>query len=164
MLLRLLKHLFLGPYRYLRYFGGSGLSKLEAAVVASEELHSAQLRLAIDPSMNLISVLRGVSPRERALELFGLLRVWDTQERSGVLVFIQLADGAIEIVADRGLNQRIPSARWEEACQSLKAAFSDRRYLGGVDEAIQEISKVLASEFPPKIGNINELPDRPILV
>ena len=45
--------------------------------------------------------------------MFGKLRVWDTEHNNGVLIYLLLAEHAIEIVADRGLNEQVPPQQWQ---------------------------------------------------
>ncbi len=93
-------------------------------------------------------MLRKLTPRERALEVFGLLRVWDTEENAGVLIYLLLADRDVEIVADRGIHAHVDTAAWQAICTRMEAAFRDGRYAEGVVDGVAEISALLAQHFP----------------
>ncbi|HSU42724.1 MAG TPA: TPM domain-containing protein, partial [Casimicrobiaceae bacterium] len=109
-------------------------------------------------------VLRKLMPRERALEVFGLLRVWDTEENTGVLIYLLLADRDVEIVADRGIDREVPAGAWQAICARMEAAFRDQRLVEGVVMGIEEIAALLAAHFPRTGAVANELPDKPVVL
>ena len=96
--------------------------------------------------------------------MFGLLRVWDTEENTGVLVYVLLADRDVEIIADRGVNAKVPLADWEQICRRMESAFSKRDFEQGVLAGIEEVSRLLARYYPPRPGERNELPDTPAIL
>src|SRR5829696_6057905 len=100
-LTRALRHVVTGPWSIGRAFPQSALDRIQAAIGASEQRHRGEIRFAVEGALEFIAVARGLTPHERALEVFSLLRVWDTEENSGVLLYVQLVDKNIEIVADR---------------------------------------------------------------
>ena len=163
-LARALKHLVIPDRVALRPFAPAALGRIEQAIGTSERSHSGELRLALEANLNPLDVLRGRSARSRALELFSHLRVWDTEQNSGVLVYLQMVDHRIEIVADRGIARLVPQAQWEAICRRMEAAFRAREFEAGVLQAIGEITALLASHFPPGEHNPDELPDRPVVV
>lgn len=161
---RMFAHLFAAPGRVRRAFPTAALKRIEAAISASEARHRGELRFAVEGPLEFLDVARGLTPRERALELFSQMRVWDTAENSGVLLYLQLVDHDIEIVADRGIAARIEQAEWEAICQRMEEAFRARRYEAGVLTGIEEISARLAYHFPASGSNPDELPDKPVLL
>jgi uncharacterized membrane protein len=118
---------------------------------------------AIEPALPVARVLAKLSPRERALEIFGLLRVWDTEDNNGVLVYLLLADRDVEIVADRGIHRHVGDAAWQDVCSRMETAFRDGRYEEGALAGVEAISDLLARAFPRGDGS-NELPNRPIVI
>jgi uncharacterized membrane protein len=141
------------------------LDAVEAAIGESEKSHRGELRFAVEASLDLLPVARGLAPRERALEVFSALRVWDTEENSGVLVYVQLVDHAIEIVADRGIAARVPQQKWDAICRRMEDAFRERRYRDGSLAAIREITALLAEHVPAgAAANPDELPNRPVVL
>lgn len=145
-------------------FPEAALKAIESAIAAGERTHRGQLCVAIEAALPPARVLRRLTPRERALEVFGLLRVWDTEENAGVLLYLLLADRAVEIVADRGIHRRVGDAPWQEICAALEAAFRAGRYADGVVKAVERIAGVLAQHFPRARAGGNELPDRPAIL
>jgi hypothetical protein len=161
---RLLKHLFAPPWVATRAFPRSALDAIENAIRDSELTHDGELRFAVEAGLDLPPVLRGQTVRQRALDVFSSLRVWDTAHNSGVLIYVQLVDRRIEIVADRGIEAKVAQQKWEEICRSMEAAFRANRFEQGALEAIAEISALLSRHFPPRESNPDELPDRPVLL
>ena len=161
---RALAHLFAAPWLVRRAFPQSALKHIEAAIKASEKHHRGEIRFAVEGPLEFFEVARGVTPRERALEVFSELRVWDTEENSGVLIYLQLVDHDIEIVADRGIAARIEQAQWEAICQRMEEAFRARRYEAGVLTGVEEVSARLAHHFPASGPNPDELPDQPVVL
>jgi uncharacterized membrane protein len=163
-LARVFRHLFAPPWLVRRAFAQHALERIEAAIGASEKRHRGEIRFAVEGALEFLPVARGLTPRERALEVFSLLKVWDTEENTGVLVYVQVVDRDIEIVADRGIARRIPQTQWDAICGRIEQAFADKRYDEGVVAGIGEIGEVLAAHFPAGPENADELPDKPALL
>lgn len=163
---RLVRHMLVPDWIANRAFTGPVLDAIEHAVSASENNHRGELRFVVESSLDLLPIARGLTPRARAIEVFSMLRVWDTEENSGVLVYVQLVDHAIEIVADRGIAARVPQQHWDEICRRMEKAFRAGRYQHGAIEATGEITALLAEHFPAGAGepNPNELPNRPLVL
>lgn len=152
------------PWAWRRAFPQATLDAIEAAIHESETGHSGEIRFVIENSLPGIQVLRGMSGRERAIEMFSNLRVWDTEHNSGVLVYLLLADHDIEIVADRGIAARVDHAAWEAVAQTMEAAFRQGDFERGALEGVRQISELLAQNFPPSGHNPDELANRPVIV
>jgi uncharacterized membrane protein len=163
-LARTLKHLCMPDWLARRPFGAAALDRIEAAVRNSETRHGAELRVALEAGLHTAALLRGLVPRERALQVFSELRVWDTEHNSGVLLYLQLVDRSIEIVADRGINARVPQPQWQDICRRIEVAFAQGRFEQGVLAAIDDITALLARHFPPQSGKPDELEDRPAML
>jgi uncharacterized membrane protein len=158
---RALKHLFTSGGVVRRAFGDAAFGRIEAAISASEKRHRGEIRFAVEGALDFTSVLRGLTARERAVHVFSVLRVWDTEENTGVLLYLQLVDRDIEIVADRGIARLIGQGEWEAICRRMEEAFRAGHYEAGVLEGIAEVSHLLARHFPAGAENRDELPDRP---
>ena len=161
---RLLRHVVTDHLSVRRTFSRAALARIEQAIVAGERLHRGQVCVAIEAALPPLRVLRRLHPRERALEVFGLLRVWDTEENAGVLIYLLLADRDVEIVADRGIDRRVGKDAWQAICARMEAAFRASRHGDGIVQGIDEISRLLAAHFPREQPGVNELPDKPVLL
>jgi uncharacterized membrane protein len=164
------RHLFMPPWAWRRAFPQATLDAIEAAVGDSEMRHGGEIRFAIENSLAPALAWRGMSGRERAIEVFSQLRVWDTEHNSGVLVYLLLADHDIEIVADRGIAARVEASAWEAVAQAMEAAFRQGEYRRGALAGIEQIGALLAAHFPlsgdssPSGNNPDELANRPVIV
>ena len=161
---RIVRHLFAPHWIIARAFPRRTLTAIEDAIRTSESKHDGELRFAVEAGLHPLPVLRGRTARERAIEVFSNLRVWDTAHNSGVLIYVQLVDRRIEIVADRGINARVPQHAWDAICRRMEAAFRESRYEGGVLAAIDEVTALLARHFPPRGENPDELSDKPVVL
>lgn len=161
---RVLKHLITPHWVAYRAFPRPALARIEQAIGASEKTHDGELRFAVEAGLHVVPLLRGVEPRQRAREVFAQLGVWDTAHNSGVLVYVQLVDRRIEIVADRGISARVEQATWDAVCRSMERAFREGRYEEGALRAIGAITEILARHFPASGTNPDELPNRPVVL
>jgi uncharacterized membrane protein len=147
-----------------RAFPKDDLDRIERAVADGETRHGGQVCFAIEAALPLPRVWRHVRPRIRALEVFGLLRIWDTEANDGVLLYILLADRAVEIVADRGIHARVGDAAWQTICHRIEAACRDGRFAEGAVQGIVEISALLAQHSPRTGPGRNEISDAPVVL
>ena len=164
-LVRLLKHRRLDETDAARLLGNGALQRIEARVAASESWHSGEIRVCIEAGLPLSYLRREAPVRERAVMMFGKLRVWDTAHNNGVLIYLLLAEHAIEIVADRGLSARVAAAQWQGIAQSMQAAFKGGAFEAGLNQAVDAVGALLVQHFAlaPGEANPNELPDAPFL-
>src|SRR5438552_14916305 len=126
----------------------AALARIEAMIGEGEKRHRGQVRFAVEPSLPLARVIAGVTPRERAIEVFGLLRIWDTEENCGVLVYLLLADRDVEIVADRGVHRHVGTKAWSAVCRKMETAYRGGRFAAGLETGLAEINALLAEHFP----------------
>jgi len=161
-----LRHLWLDSADSRRRLPADALQRLEDAVRASEARHLGELRICVEAGLSLNRLWRGQSPRQRAIECFGLLRVWDTEHNNGVLIHLLLADRRIEVVADRGLSQRVPPQTWQALADQLGQALSQGQVEAGLQQAIAQVGELLHAHFPACANqpNPNELPDAIVLI
>lgn len=161
---RIVGHMLAPQWVVYRAFPKRTLAAVEKAIRESEKLHDGEIRFAVEAGLNLWLLLHGRTPRRRAIEMFSQLRVWDTEHNSGVLIYVQLVDRRIEIVADRGIAAKVKQGEWDAICRRMEAAFRERRYEEGVLAGIREVTALLAQHFPPAAVNRDELPDRPVIL
>ena len=161
---RIAKHFVTPDWVVRRAFPRAALARIGEAIRASERTHTGELRFAIEASLHPGALLRGQNPRARAEEVFAQLRVWDTEANSGVLIYVQLVDRRIEIVADRGISAKVQQPEWNAICRGMEAAFRERRFERGALQAIARVTRLLEQNFPARGENPNELPDLPVVL
>ena len=164
-LLRLLRHRWLDESDTRKAIPPALLQRLKQRVAASENRHSGEIRICVEASLPSSYVWRDATPRQRAVAMFAKLGMWDTEHNNGVLIYLLLAEHAIEIVADRGLSKRVAPAEWAAMVQRMGAAFREGRFEDGLKQALEEVSALLVQHYPlaPGESNSNELPDEPVL-
>ena len=161
---RLWRHFVTDRGTVHRTFPSSALDRIERAIADGEQRHSGQVRFAVEAALPLQRVWHRLPPRERALEVFGLLRIWDTEANDGVLLYILLADRAVEIIADRGIHARVGDAAWQTICHRIEAACREGRFAEGAVQGIVEISALLAEHSPRTGSGRNEISDAPVVL
>lgn len=161
---RIMRHLSSGRVAVLRAFPQRTLDAIERAIGMTEATHDGQIRFVVEASLDPSALFAGQTARERAIEVFSQLRVWDTEHNCGVLIYLLLADRDVEIVADRGIHARLGAETWEEICREMEAAFRSGQFETGVLAGIRAVGKHLAHHFPHQGGKLNEIPDSPVLL
>lgn len=164
MLQRFWRNLFTAWFRLPRWFPKARMRAIRDAIAEGERRHAGELCFAVEARYSPLALWTGLTPRRRAEQLFSALRVWDTADNSGVLLYLQLAERRVEIVADRGIAARVPAAEW----QALTAALAEDMRQGRPDQAVLaclgRINGLLALHFPAMADNPRELPDEPVVL
>ncbi len=161
---RLLRHLFATRWGTRRRFTGDVLARIEEALKRVEAQHAGELRFAIETAFDLPELWLGETPRQRALQVFGLLGVWDTEANNGVLIYVLLADRDVEIVADRAIAARVTQAEWDAVCRDMESYFHAGRFAEGAESGIAGIGRLLGKHFPGQGGDRDEQPNQPVLL
>jgi uncharacterized membrane protein len=161
---RALRHLVTTAADGRKAFPSATLKEAEQEIAAGEKRHRAQVRLIVEAALPFAAAWHGMSPRERARELFAHYRVWDTEENCGVLLYVNLADRQVEIVADRGVGKTVAAHDWHAACRTLTHGFAEGKFHEGTLAALAQINALLEQHYPGSGGNANELPDKPLML
>lgn len=161
---RIIKHLSYPAWRVSRAFPKAALKAVAAEIGRSEQLHNGELRFVVVGGLDLSRLWCGVSARQHAIEVFSQLRVWDTEDNSGVLIYVQLADRQVEIVADRGIHRKVGDATWQTICASMQQAFRAGRFEDGAVAGVTVVGRVLAEHFPAGDDNPDELPNAVVVM
>lgn len=159
---RLFKHLWFTKRHLHSAFSKDALTDIEVKISESETLHSGEIRFAVESSLDGWSLIRGQTPRERAVEVFSSLRVWDTEKNCGLLIYVLLADRAVEIVADRGIHAKVGAEEWQRICRDIEAQFGRQHYREGVISGIEQMTQHLKTHFPAEENDMNELSNQPV--
>lgn len=161
---RFWRHVVMTPATARRAFPKSTLAAIQRAVGEHEKRHRGEIRFVVEAELTTAQLRAGLTSRQRASELFAQLNVWDTDERTGVLVYVMLADHKVEILADRGISAVIEPATWQAICENMVGAFREGRFEAGSIQGIEAIAALLERHFPATGVNTNELPDRPVML
>ena len=163
---RLWRHRFTDEADVRRILPDEVMDRLTRRVAASEGRHTGQVRICVEAGLPTSYLWRHAPARERAVMLFGKLRVWDTEQNNGVLIYLLIAEHAIEIVADRGIDRHVDSYDWAAMTKRMGAAFREGRFEDGVTQALEEVSALLVTYFPRDGSEpaSNELPDAPVVL
>lgn len=163
-LTRLFRHLRTTTAAGRRAFPDTTLKAIEEAITHGETRHRAEVRIVVEPSLPMQAVLSGMSPRERARELFAQYHVWDTEENCGVLVYVNLADHQVEIVADRGVGRVVSAGDWEAICRTMTKGFARGEYQKSVIAALEELNALLQKHYPDDGSVHNQLSNKPVML
>lgn len=161
---RIARHLVHHQWRAKQIFTPKVLDRIEQATRQSEAAHSGQIRFVVEGALDGKPLFRNQPARERAIDVFSHLRIWDTAHNNGVLIYLLLADRDVEIVADRGIDAKVGAEGWEKICRAMEAEFRSGEFERGVLAGIEAVSRELAKHFPPGGSRMNELPDEPVVM
>jgi len=161
---RIGRHLVAHRWRVRRIFPPDVMAVIERAIKAGEATHSGQLRFVVEGALDGAPLFRDQPARERALDVFSQLRIWDTAANNGVLIYLLLADRDVEIIADRGIDALVGAAGWEDICKAMETEFRAGDFPRGAIRGIDAVSRHLAAHFPRHGGGKNELPDAPVVM
>ncbi len=163
-LARALAHLSTGSGVVHRRFNREAMTRIRDAIAQAERGHAGEIRFAVEATLSLRMLRRHQHPRSRAVEVFGQLRVWDTEANTGVLLYLLWADRAIEVVADRGINALVPAAAWEAVCAEVSAGLRNAQPAEAVIAGIGRIGDLLRAALPPSSSTPDELANDPVML
>lgn len=173
-IIRFFRHLFSNPWQVKKHFSTQALQHIESAITASELKHTGEIRFVVEAGLHPYEIMGKKSPRNRAIELFSHLNIWDTEHNNGVLIYLLLADRDVEIVADRGIDKHIGYDQWDMICHEMEVMFRQGKFELGLMQGLNAVSLALEKHFPVEaIKNQrkktiqrkkNELPDKPLIL
>jgi uncharacterized membrane protein len=161
---RAIKHLATTSAMGRRAFPEASLTAIQHQIGQGEKIHHAEVRLIVEAALDVEAVFRGTTNRQRALELFAQYGIWDTEDNCGVLIYVNLAEHAVEIVADRHVGRRIDKSQWREICNTMTRGFANGEFHQSTLTAIAALNALLAEHFPAINAGPNQLPDQPIIL
>ncbi len=161
---RMARHLLMNRWRVALTFPAHTLSAIENSISTSHKAHAGQVRFVVEGALHSALLLRGEDARTRAVEVFSQLRVWDTEQNNGVLIYLLLADRDVEIVADRGVHAKVDANEWESICRSMEDEFRHSRYESGVVKGVGDVTALLKRHFPSSRTPLEELSPDPVLL
>ena len=161
---RFIRHLLFTDWQVRRNFTAETLQAIELSIYSSEQRHGGEIRFAVEGGLDGRRLWNDQTPQERAIEVFSQLGVWDTEHNNGVLIYVLLADHAVEIVADRGIHVKVGSASWGAICRHMQTEFSKSAFQAGALKGIADVTNVIGQYFPPLGPQVDELPNAPVIL
>lgn len=161
---RIIRHLFATQWKVKRAFPKKTLKLIEQEIQTSEAAHVGEIRFVVECALSGSPLYGGLSTRERAIDVFSQLRMWDTEHRNGVLIYLLLADRSVEIVADRGVHTKAGTPTWEKVCLDMENEFHQGRFELGAIKGIQAITQLLRRHFPTSSPRKNELANKVVVL
>lgn len=158
------RHLTSSSGEARRAFPEATLTAICEAITAGEQTHRGEVRLIVEKGLPFDDAWGGVTNRQRALALFAEYGVWDTEDNCGVLIYINLAEHKVDIVADRGIDRKIDRATWQAVCRTMTDGFRQGRFHDATLAAIGQVNELLRQHFPADGNRVNELPDKPLML
>lgn len=147
----------LRPNPYRQHFSRINREKLSHCIRDAEQGHRGEIRLVVETQLPLSAVLNKIDARSRARDWFSRLSVWDTEENSGVLIYILLAEKKIEILADRGIAAKVAPSEWEQAVAQLRQELAAEHVVEGLCRCLHQCGDLLRQHFP--IAALTDNPD-----
>jgi uncharacterized membrane protein len=163
---RFFKHIITPPWRVKHYFSLAAFSRIEGAITESEHSHTGEIRFAVEHALQPWQLFKKVTAKQRAIEVFSQLHIWDTAQNNGVLIYLLLADRDFEIIADRGIHAKVGAEHWEAICLKMEAQFRAGDFEAGVLQGIDAITALLVEHYPvkAKTRKTNQLPNKPVVL
>ena len=161
---RVAKPLLMTHWQVNRAFSRRSLCVIEKSIFESEAAHVGEIRFVVEGALEGNPLFHGQSARERAIDVFSQLRVWDTEHNNGLLIYLLLADRDVKIVADRGIAAKVGASEWEAICRTMETAFGRADFEAGVVGGIKAVTKHLMKHFPASGSGRNELTDQAVVL
>lgn len=161
---RIVRHLLMSHRQLKAAFATQALAVIEKAIRESHDAHVGQVRFVVEGALHSSALFEGQTARERAIDVFSQLRVWDTEHNNGVLIYLLLADRDVEIVADRGIHLRVSGGEWEAICRMMESEFRRNRFQSGAVQGIEQVTALLKRHFPALWPPSENLPTTPVVI
>ena len=134
------------------FIGKQGQEEIVAAIKQAELDTSGEIRVHLESKCPS-------DPLQRAVYIFNYLKMYKTQARNGVLIYVAVESRKFAIIGDAGINNAVPENFWDSIKEKMAHAFSQGDYVQGISEAIREAGLSLKKYFPYQSDDINEQPD-----
>ena len=134
------------------FFTKEEQKQIVAAIQAAEKETSGEIRLHLE------SRCKG-DPLQRAILIFQKLKMHETKQRNGTLIYLAVKDRKFAIFGDEGINKVVPENFWEDVKEIMRNHFSKGEFLQGILAGIERIGEKLKTYFPYQQDDVNELSD-----
>ena len=161
---RFWRHVAMTPAGAKRAFPDATMDAVARAIADGERRHHGEVAFVVEAELTTAQLWRGLTPRARAREVFAAQGVWNTEANNGVLIYLLLADHAVEIVADRGIEAHVSHDEWQAIVDAMDAHFREGRYEAGALAGVKGVGALLERHFPGTEEGRNQIPDRPVIM
>lgn len=142
-----------------RFLEDRHLQMIEYTVGLAERSTSGEIRVVIKDDLDKDMQ----TPREQAVHEFYLHGMDKTRDKTGVLLLIVVKRRAIEVLGDKGINDKVPQETWGSVVSDLSSEIKKGNKLGGICWAITQIGTLLKESFPREADDVDELADTVIV-
>jgi uncharacterized membrane protein len=161
---RFARHVAITPWKARAAFSDAVLDAIQHEVAQQERRHRGEVRFVVEAELTTAQLWANLASRPRAIEVFSMLQVWNTEENTGILIYVLLADHKVEIVADRGIQKKVAHEEWTAIVKMMESHFRAGRFQEGAIVGVRAASELIARHFPADERGANELPDRPVML
>ena len=134
------------------------LLRISNKIKEMEKTTAGEICVSIKEKRSLLEKKKSV--RELAEKEFFKLGVANTRDKTGILIFLLLANRSFYILADSGINEKVPLGTWDKIKDEIQKNFSHGEFCKGIIFGIEEVGKILSKHFPIKPDDTNELSNR----
>ena len=134
------------PLMHSKWLTAAAKARLTAKVTSAERGHRGEVFLIIENHLPIQQAYH-IGCRERAIDLFSEYRVWDTEENTSVLVYVNICEHSLEIVADRGISAHVSPTVWRAMCDKAVAGIANQKTEESLLELLDEVGQVLRQYY-----------------
>tara|TARA_R110002051_G_scaffold114015_1_gene186556 strand:+ start:955 stop:1392 length:438 start_codon:yes stop_codon:yes gene_type:complete len=125
-------------------------AEVVAAIVRAEKKTSGEIRVHIEAHTD-------EDHFERAKAVFHYLKMDNTKEENGVLIYVAVSDKKFVVLGDKGINTVVPKGFWDTTKEAIENQFKQRNFKQGLIDGVLKAGEALAEHFPWDHNNTNEL-------
>ena len=142
------------PFKKKKFFSLEDNEIIVQAIRDAEKQTSGEIRVFVE------SKCRFVDPLDKAIEIFGQLKMEKTEKRNAVLMYVAIKHRQLAVFADAGIHQAVGEQYWKDVVKNILVFFNKENYASGIKECVLKIGEALHSHFPYNAEtDKNELPD-----
>lgn len=134
------------PLLHSKWLTAEAKARLTDEVTRAERGHRGEVFLIVENHLPIQDAYH-MDCRERAVDLFSEYRVWDTEENTGVLIYVNICEHQLEIVADRGISAHVSPTVWRAMCEKAVSGISNKKTEESLAELLDEVGQVLRQYY-----------------
>jgi len=143
------------------YFSDDDFLRISGKIKEAEEITSGEICVSIKEGKPFFGRRKNI--KDLAISEFIRLGIKKTRDNTGVLILVLLKEREFYILADSGINEKVPENTWDKLKDQMQELFKRGDFCGGILHVVENVGKILCSHFPIKTDDVNELSNRVIL-